>query len=186
MILGRQQKGRAAIRHYANLREPSFNLCSKLYPAHVLRDQLAVATLGMWGEILVGSKDNKSHEETQVNAAQSLETRARQFWQSVVVVWRLQPALLLLFARINNHVLTIAHKMKCWAEVKLSRILAPYFKNKYYSFTPLSCYDAKIPAAHNYLQRRASYGAKTVIMILDHGISLTHVCGLEFCNFDIH
>ena len=138
----------------------------------------------MWGEILVWSKDNKSHEETQVNAAQSLETRARQFWQSVVV-WRLQPALLLLFARINNHVLTIAHKMKCWAEVKLSRILAPYFKNKYYSFTPLSCYDAKIPAAHNYLQRRAYYGAKTVIMILDHGISLTHVCGLEFCNFDI-
>ena len=167
---------------FANL--PSFNLCFKLYPAHVLRDQLAVATLGMWGEILVWSKDNKSHEETQVNAAQSLETRARQFWQSVVV-WRLQPALLLLFARINNHVLTIAHKMKCWAEVKLSRILAPYFKNKYYSFTPLSCYDAKIPAAHNYLQRRAYYGAKTVIMILDHGISLTHVCGLEFCNFDI-
>ena len=126
-------KGPAAIRHNANLREPSFNLCFKLYPAHVLRDQLAVATLGMWGEILVWSKDNKSHEETQVNAAQSLETRAPQFWQSVVV-WRLQPALLLLFARINNHVLTIAHKMKCWAEVKLSRILAPYFKNKYYSF----------------------------------------------------
>ena len=168
---------------FANL--PSFNLCFKLYPAHVLRDQLAVATLGMWGEILVWSKDNKSHEETQVNAAQSFETRAPQFWQSVVVVWRLQPALLLLFARINNHVLTIAHKMKCWAEVKLSRILAPYFKNKYYSFTPLSCYDAKIPAAHNYLQRRAYYGAKTVIMILDHEISLTHVCGLEFCNFDI-
>ena len=134
---------------------------------------------------MVWSKDNKSHEEPPVNAAQRSETRARQFWQSVVVVWRLQAALLLLFARINNHVLTIAHKMKCRAEVKLSRILAPYFKNKYYSFTPLSCYDAKIPAAPNYQQRRASYGAKTVIMILDYGISLTHVCGLEFFNFYI-
>ena len=34
MKLGRQRKshkGRAAIRHYANLREPSFKLCLKLY-----------------------------------------------------------------------------------------------------------------------------------------------------------
>ena len=38
---------------------------------------------------------------------------------------------------------------------------------------------------NNYQQRRASQGAKTVIMILDYGISLTHVCGLEFFNFYI-